>query len=131
MPLRHTAYMIGTTGLLSNLSYGKLSAMPTETRSDRRTTVERTSLGEYARDCGRRVMFRRMAMDLTQIDLAARLEVTQSALSLWEKGKRLPSDYMRGRLAYELDRDVMELYPPVGRIAKPRNDPDDLEAGAA
>lgn len=77
-------------------------------------------------------MFRRMAMDLTQIDLAARLEVTQSALSLWEKGKRLPSDYMRGRLAYELDRDVMELYPPVGRIERPRPVIEAVaEAGAA
>jgi transcriptional regulator with XRE-family HTH domain len=94
--------------------------MATGNGNGRRTTAERDSLDEYARDCGRRVRFRRMALEITQEELAARLSVTQSALSLWEKGERLPSDYQRGRIAFELDRDVMELYPPVGRISPPQ-----------
>lgn len=81
------------------------------------TTEERQQLSEYARNCGRAVKFRRMAMGMLQEQLAERLDVKQSTVARWEAGLALPRDYHRGRLAFELDRDVIELFPPVGRIA--------------
>lgn len=52
---------------------------------------------------GQFISRRRMAMGLTQAQLAERLNVTDKAVSKWERGKSLPdSDSIFSRVAAEL-----------------------------
>lgn len=51
---------------------------------------------------------RRAAMGLTQAQLAQRLDVTDKAVSKWERGKSLPDITLLNRLAAELRVSVVE-----------------------
>lgn len=61
------------------------------------------------RDLGRFVAERRRAVGLTQRDLAARLHVTESAVSKWERGLSYPDITMVQTLAAELRVTGQEL----------------------
>lgn len=52
---------------------------------------------------------RRAAMGLTQAQLAQRLDVTDKAVSKWERGKSLPDITLLNRLAAELRVSVVEI----------------------
>ena len=51
----------------------------------------------------------RASMGLTQAQLAQRLDVTDKAVSKWERGKSLPDVGILGRLAAELRVSVVEI----------------------
>lgn len=59
---------------------------------------------------GRRLRTARTTAGLSQVELARRLEISQSQLSEWEAGDRAPSDELKLRLADALGRHVTELY---------------------
>lgn len=59
---------------------------------------------------GKRLRTARRAGGLTQVELAARLGITQGQISEWEHGDRAPSDEMKLRLADALDRHVGEIF---------------------
>ena len=52
---------------------------------------------------------RRNALGLTQAQLAQRLDVTDKAVSKWERGKSLPDIALLNRLAAELRVSVVEI----------------------
>lgn len=58
---------------------------------------------------GRFLTQRRTAMGLTQAQLAQRLDVTDKAVSKWERGKSLPDITLLNRLAAELRVSVVEI----------------------
>lgn len=58
---------------------------------------------------GQFISRRRMAMGLTQAQLAERLNVTDKAVSKWERGKSLPDVTLFSRVAAELRVSVVEL----------------------
>lgn len=58
---------------------------------------------------GRLITRLRMDLGLTQAQLAQRLDVTDKAVSKWERGKSLPDIALFGRLATELRVSVIEL----------------------
>jgi transcriptional regulator with XRE-family HTH domain len=68
--------------------------------------VMRTTLVTW----GDEIVRRRKAADMTQRDLAAKVETTQQHLSLIERGAVSPGDDMRLRLAAALDTTVAELF---------------------
>jgi transcriptional regulator with XRE-family HTH domain len=74
-------------------------------------------MNELGRQYGRLIHIGRRRQGLTQVQLAARLGVTQTAIDKWERGVRIPRDFWRGRIAFELDRDTVEIFPPPGRLA--------------
>ena len=51
----------------------------------------------------------RTEMGLTQVQLAQRLDVTDKAVSKWERGKSLPDVALLSRVAAELRVSVVEL----------------------
>lgn len=51
---------------------------------------------------GARLREARQAADLTQVELAARLDVTQGMVSAWERGDRIPRTMSIFRLAMAL-----------------------------
>ena len=59
---------------------------------------------------GQFISRRRMAMGLTQAQLAERLNVTDKAVSKWERGKSLPDVTLFSRVAAELRVSVVELH---------------------
>ena len=58
---------------------------------------------------GQFISRRRMAMGLTHAQLAERLNVTDKAVSKWERGKSLPDVTLFSRVAAELRVSVVEL----------------------
>ena len=58
---------------------------------------------------GQFISRRRMAMGLTQAQLAERLNVTDKAVSKWERGKSLPDVTLFSRVAAELRVSIVEL----------------------
>ena len=58
---------------------------------------------------GRFITQLRTAMGLTQAQLAQRLDVTDKAVSKWERGKSLPDITLLNRLAAELRVSVVEI----------------------
>ena len=58
---------------------------------------------------GQFISRRRMVMGLTQAQLAERLNVTDKAVSKWERGKSLPDVTLFSRVAAELRVSVVEL----------------------
>ena len=58
---------------------------------------------------GRFISQRRAALGLTQAQLAQRLDVTDKAVSKWERGKSLPDTALLSRVAAELRVSVVEL----------------------
>lgn len=59
---------------------------------------------------GERIRARRLALGLTQSELAGRLGVTQPALSQWESGKSTPKAHARAGVAVQLGTTVEELF---------------------
>jgi len=80
-------------------------------------SAERKSLSEMARLAGELIRRRRVALAMTQEQLAEAVGVTQGAVQKWETGHRLPRDFYRLRLAEVLQRDVIELFPWANRGA--------------
>lgn len=74
-------------------------------------------MAEMGRLSGELIRRRRTALGMTQAQLAQRVGVTQGAIQKWETGTRLARDYWRLRLAQELGRDVIELFPFANRGA--------------
>ena len=58
---------------------------------------------------GRLIAQLRTALGMTQAELAQRLDVTDKAVSKWERGKSLPDISLFNRLAAELRVSVIEL----------------------
>ena len=58
---------------------------------------------------GRFISRRRADLGLTQAQLAQRLDVTDKAVSKWERGKSLPDVALLSRVAAELRVSVVEL----------------------
>ena len=58
---------------------------------------------------GRFISQRRVTLGLTQAQLAQRLDVTDKAVSKWERGKSLPDVALLRRVAAELRVSVVEL----------------------
>ena len=58
---------------------------------------------------GRFISWRRADLGLTQAQLAQRLDVTDKAVSKWERGKSLPDVALLSRVAAELRVSVVEL----------------------
>lgn len=58
---------------------------------------------------GRLIAQRRTALGMTQSELARRLDVTDKAVSKWERGKSLPDIVLFSRLAAELRVSVIEI----------------------
>ena len=58
---------------------------------------------------GRFISRRRADLGLTQAQLAQRLDVTDKAVSKWERGKSLPNVALLSRVAAELRVSVVEL----------------------
>lgn len=55
----------------------------------------------------------RMALNLTQKDLASWLSVSKSTVGMWEIGKRKPDVVMLKKIAYFLQCTTDELLEPV------------------
>lgn len=52
----------------------------------------------------------RKAKDITQVELAQKLGVTQSTVSMWERGVSIPQTKDLGNIAQTLGVTVEELY---------------------
>lgn len=63
-----------------------------------------------AKAIGLRIATIRKMHDITQVTLAARIHVTQSALSQWERGVTMPRKAMQFRLADALRTDRSMLF---------------------
>lgn len=66
---------------------------------------------------GQLICERRTALGMTQTELARRLDVTDKAVSKWERGRSLPDITLLGRLASELKVSVIEILS--GEISDP------------
>jgi transcriptional regulator with XRE-family HTH domain len=73
--------------------------------------TERSRTAATAREVGRRIQARRKQLELNQSELAARLSRTQTAVSYWEAGKRMPGLEDLLDLSVALDVDVAALMP--------------------
>jgi Zn-dependent peptidase ImmA (M78 family)/DNA-binding XRE family transcriptional regulator len=75
-------------------------------------------------EIGRRLKHARVRAGHSQADVAAQLDVTQTAVSYWEAGRRLPGIDQLMRLAEFLDAPLSELLPddsvrrPVGAVLR-------------
>lgn len=76
-----------------------------------RTVVIDMDTEALYRHWGSRVHARREAIDMTQRQLAAAVEVSQQTISNIEHGIRRPSDAVRVRIAAVLGVPVGELFP--------------------
>lgn len=64
---------------------------------------------DVRRIIGKRIRAARRAADITQVDLASRLHITQSSIAQWERGKNVPAAIHRARLAEILGLTFEEL----------------------
>ncbi|MBC8529751.1 helix-turn-helix domain-containing protein [Christensenellaceae bacterium NSJ-44] len=71
---------------------------------------------------GRFIAQRRAALGLTQAELAERLDITDKAVSKWERGKSIPDVALLSRLAAELRTSVVEILSGESRhVARSSN----------
>lgn len=68
-------------------------------------------MDEVLRLWGKNIEHFRVARELSQGDLAERLQVTQATVSRWESGLLEPRRAMKVKLARELGTDVAVLFP--------------------
>lgn len=68
---------------------------------------------------------------ITQAELAEELEVTTMAVSMWERGERIPSAYLQVRLLQLLLIDPREMFAPVGAPEAALHAGAPMEEGAA
>lgn len=68
-------------------------------------------MDEVLRLWGKNIEHFRIARDMSQFDLAQKLEVTQATVSRWESGLLEPRRSMKIKLARELGADVTILFP--------------------
>jgi Zn-dependent peptidase ImmA (M78 family)/DNA-binding XRE family transcriptional regulator len=79
---------------------------------------------EPAQEIGRRLRAARQRAHVSQAELAARLDVTQTAVSYWEAGRRLPGIDDLMRIADFLDAPLADLLPdeserrPLGAVLR-------------
>ena len=77
-----------------------------------------------AQQIGRRLKAARQRAHVSQAELAARLEVTQTAVSYWEAGRRLPGVDDLMKIAEFLDAPLTDLLPgdserrPLGAVLR-------------
>jgi transcriptional regulator with XRE-family HTH domain len=73
-------------------------------------TATLTSVEEQASPAlGAEIRNRRLAADVTQVDLAAQVGVGQTAISQWERSVTVPTLSNLARLAKALDCDLSDL----------------------
>lgn len=60
---------------------------------------------------GQNIRLARMAMRMTQQDVAAAVGVTQPVVANWEAGRIAPRDEVRARLAALFNQQVHRLFP--------------------
>jgi Zn-dependent peptidase ImmA (M78 family)/DNA-binding XRE family transcriptional regulator len=81
-------------------------------------------MAEPALDIGRRLKAARQRAHVSQAELAARLDVTQTAISYWEAGRRLPGIDDLMKIAGFLDAPLTDLLPgesdrrPLGAVLR-------------
>lgn len=67
-------------------------------------------MGNFAAVCGRRIRDARLAVGLTQIQLAEAISATQQAVAKWESGRGVPRDAFRLKLCEVLGCSLDELF---------------------
>jgi transcriptional regulator with XRE-family HTH domain len=67
-------------------------------------------MDEWRSVFGVRLREARLAVPLTQSELAVLLRVAQTAVSAWERGIAIPRDELRPRIAKFVGRTVDELF---------------------
>lgn len=72
----------------------------------------------HLRVWGKQMRARRALLGLSQAGLAARIGVSQGAVSQWELGLAEPETLMRVRIAAALDTDPEELFPYPLRVPR-------------
>jgi Zn-dependent peptidase ImmA (M78 family)/DNA-binding XRE family transcriptional regulator len=81
-------------------------------------------MSDPAQQIGRRLKAARQRAHVSQAELAARLEVTQTAVSYWEAGRRLPGVDDLMKIAEFLDAPLTDLLPgdserrPLGAVLR-------------
>lgn len=66
---------------------------------------------------GRRIIARRKALGITQVQLAASIDVSQQAVSSWEHGRAAPRDETRRRICTALrSRRLFDWPAEVDRV---------------
>jgi transcriptional regulator with XRE-family HTH domain len=81
-------------------------------------------MSDPAQQIGRRLKVARQRAHVSQAELAARLEVTQTAVSYWEAGRRLPGVDDLMKIAEFLDAPLTDLLPgdserrPLGAVLR-------------
>ena len=76
---------------------------------------------------GERLKELRKARDLTQAELAGRAELSEQAVSHWEKNIRRPSLDAAQALAAALECTVIDLMQPCGSAVPPKAVPEPLQ----
>lgn len=62
-------------------------------------------------ELGRLIRDRRLELDMTQLDIAKRVNVDQGAVSSWERGSTKPVRKYRVPLAEALNLEPIKLFP--------------------
>lgn len=73
-------------------------------------------MAEHARRNGKRLQARRLALNLTQDQVAAMAGLTQKAISHYELGIREPRDHVKVLLSAALCCPVTDLFEPPDRV---------------
>jgi transcriptional regulator with XRE-family HTH domain len=72
-------------------------------------------MDDWAKQCGKRLRACRMELKWSQEQLAALTGVTAASLCRFELGIHTPKDSVRLAIAYALQREVVDIWPPIER----------------
>lgn len=72
-------------------------------------------MDDWAKQCGKRLRARRIELGWSQEQLAALAGVTAASLCRFELGVNVPKDSVRLAIAYAIQREVVDIWPPVER----------------
>jgi transcriptional regulator with XRE-family HTH domain len=73
------------------------------------------AIRDWARQCGKRLTARRIAVKWTQSQLASLADVNATAISKFELGLAVPKDSVRLAIACALMCEVVDIWPPMER----------------